>query len=154
MAERLARRIPAGLTDDECWPWQGALGGRKPNGIGYGKFTVNGRQYDAHRVSWELHTGRQVPPGYQVMHVVCDNPMCINPRHLDIGTNDDNVADMVSKSRHTIGARNPRAVLTEAAVAEIRSRGVDAVDEMAAKYGVTVSAIRFVLRRTTWKHVS
>lgn len=99
MAERLARRIPEGLSDDECWPWRGALGGRKhKTGTGYGKFTVNGRQYDAHRVSWELHNKRPIAVGYQVLHN-CDNPLCINPRHLDIGTNEDNMTDMQRKGR-------------------------------------------------------
>lgn len=100
LADRLARRIPAGLSDDECWIWQGAVGGRKPGRgySGYGKFTVRGRQYDAHRVSWELHNGRPIPHGYQVMHK-CDTPLCVNPRHLGIGTNDDNMADMETKGR-------------------------------------------------------
>ncbi|ORA05848.1 hypothetical protein BST17_08505 [Mycolicibacterium bacteremicum] len=144
--------MPDGLSDDECWPWQGALGGRKRDGRGYGKFTINGKQYDAHRVSWELHNGQPVPTGLQVMHA-CDNPKCVNPLHLTVGTNRDNVDDMVSKWRQTYGVRNPRAVLNEDAVAEIRRLGPSHVNELAVKYGVTHDAIRFVLRRTTWKHL-
>lgn len=152
MADRIARRIDPGLSDAECWMWRGALGGRKANGIGYGKFTVRGRQYDAHRVSWELHNGKPIPVGFHVLHR-CDNPLCVNPRHLRLGSNDDNIADMVGKWRHTYGERNPRARLTEDAVREIRTSGLSR-DELAAKFAVTTGTINDVLARRSWKHVN
>lgn len=152
MAERIERRIDSGLSDKECWPWRGALGGRKDNGVGYGKFTVAGRQYDAHRVSWELHNGKAVPAGAHVLHA-CDNPPCVNPRHLFLGSNDDNIADMVGKWRQTYGVRNPRAVLDDDAVRDIRTSALSR-DELAAKYGVTGGTINDVIARRSWKHVA
>lgn len=152
MLDRILRRIDPGLSDSECWPWRGALGGRKSRtGVGYGKFTVQGRQYDAHRVSWEIHNQRPVPDGLHILHT-CDNPLCVNPRHLVAGTNDDNVCDMVSKRRHTFGERNPRAVLTEEAVADIRASALDR-GALAEKYGVGRGTINDVIAHRAWAHV-
>lgn len=152
LGERIARRIDSGLTDEECWIWRGALGGvKKSTGEGYGKFTVNGRQYDAHRVSWELHNGRPVPDGLHILHT-CDTPRCVNPRHLYPGTNDDNVADMVGKSRHSFGERNPLSILTDAAVTDIRT-STASVAELAHRYGVHTGTVYGVRSRRSWKHL-
>lgn len=153
MLDRILRRIEPGLSESECWPWLGAIGGRKSStGIGYGKFTVQGRQYDAHRVSWELHNKRSVPDGMHILHT-CDNPLCVNPRHLSTGTNEDNVADMVGKRRHTYGERNPMSILTEEAILDIRSSNLNP-DALASKYGVSRATINKVLARRSWTHLS
>ncbi|NKY60341.1 HNH endonuclease signature motif containing protein [Nocardia flavorosea] len=146
-------RVDPDLSPDECWIWRGARGGtKKRTGIGYGKFTVNGRQYDAHRVSWEIHNGQPVPPGMQVLHS-CDNPLCVNPKHLSIGSNRDNVDDMVSKMRQTYGERNPQSVLTDEAVRDIRSSSAsDAA--LAVKYGVGKSCIADARYGRTWRHIA
>lgn len=149
--DRIARRIDKGLSSEQCWEWRGALGGKKSNGIGYGKFTVRGKQYDAHRVAWELHHERAIPVGMHILHA-CDNPLCVNPRHIEIGSNADNVADMVSKRRQTYGERNPQAILTDKAVREIRS-SCASLTELANKYCVTTSTIRKVKSWRSWKHV-
>lgn len=151
-AERIARRVDPGLSSDECWLWRGAIGGRKRRtGIGYGKFTVAGKQYDAHRVSYELHTGETIPKGFQIRHS-CDMPLCVNPRHLSIGTNDDNVGDMVSRARQTLGERNPQAILTEDDVRSIRT-SQKPVSELAEIYAVRAGTIYGVIARRSWKHV-
>lgn len=151
MQERINRRIDEGLTDNECWEWRGALGGRKANGIGYGKFTVRGVQYDAHRVSWELANRQEIPSDSHVLHR-CDNPLCVNPKHLRLGSNDDNIADMVGKWRHTYGVRNPGARLDDDAVREIRASRLPK-EALAEKFGVTVGTINGILAWRSWKHV-
>ncbi len=80
---------------DECWEWKAAR-----QAEGYGKmFTTNRcRPERAHRVSWVLHHG-PIPDGMFVLHR-CDNPPCVNPAHLFLGTNLDNIEDMGRKGRH------------------------------------------------------
>ena len=74
-----------------CWIWTGDLR------HGYGRVTMNYRAISAHRASWEYHVG-PVPDGMILLHT-CDNPPCVNPEHLRIGTNQDNTDDMVAKGR-------------------------------------------------------
>lgn len=77
---------------DECWQWNGAT-----LTDGYGSF-LTPFGCSAHRYSWALHNGRFPPPGMVVRHA-CDNRPCTNPNHLEIGTQLDNVADMIARGR-------------------------------------------------------
>lgn len=75
-----------------CWPWVG-----RARRVGYGVFGKPPRL--AHRVSWSLNRGRDIPRGQVIMHL-CDNPICVRPEHLRLGTHADNIADKVAKGRH------------------------------------------------------
>lgn len=74
-----------------CWEWQMFLV------KGYGEFCINYIIYQAHRISYEIHVG-EIPDGLQVLHS-CDNRSCVNPNHLFLGTQQDNVDDMIAKGR-------------------------------------------------------
>lgn len=97
---------------DVCWEWQGAT-----TANGYGAYW-DGKALYAHRVSWELEFG-DIPEELCVLHH-CDNPGCVNPKHLFLGTKADNTADMVAKGRQARGSRNGMAKLNEANVLKIR----------------------------------
>lgn len=82
---------------DDCWLW---MGYRNTNG--YGNFTIGERPHLAHRVAWSLKWGRPVPEDRRILHE-CDVPACVNPLHLWLGTQRDNVADMIAKGRARAG---------------------------------------------------
>lgn len=98
LAERFWSRVRAGKPD-ECWLWVGRL-----DHYGYGRIGTKeyGPDTKAHRLAWMLHADEPVPPGMVVCHS-CDNPACVNPAHLWLGTQGQNMADKVAKGR----ARGP-----------------------------------------------
>lgn len=120
--------------------------------VGYGDFWLNGDMVLAHRAAYELLVG-PIPDGMRVLHR-CDNPPCVNPEHLWVGTDADNVADMVRKGRNRSvrGEAAPRAKLNDAAVRAIRATPERAVT-LARRYGVAESTISAVRHRVNWKHV-
>ena len=75
-----------------CWEWTAGK-----NSDGYGQIKIKGRQIKAHRLSWELHS-TPIPDGMQCLHR-CDNPACVNPKHLFLGTHKDNMVDKKIKER-------------------------------------------------------
>ena len=124
-----------------------------PRGLdkdGYGHFKVRGRQRIAHRLSWEFTKG-PIPPGLMVLHR-CDNPPCVNPEHLFLGTARDNMADCLSKGRRRIAERHPKARLSPADVLEIRAlyHSVGCA-ELARRFGVSEGAISGAASGRNWK---
>lgn len=133
---------------DGCWPW---IAGK---GIGgYGRIRVGSKTRYAHRVSFEMHCG-PIPNGMFVCHS-CDNPSCINPKHLFLGTPAENMADRDAKGRqaHQRGEINPLAKLTEADVLAIRSAKGRLQRELAAQYGVSRGHISFIRTGRKWRHL-
>lgn len=138
------RYIPEPNTG--CWLWTG------PNASRYGFFPYAGEKY-AHRVSYMLENG-PIPDGMQVCHS-CDMPFCVNPDHLWLGTQKDNMIDMHSKGRHGFGPNGEAArhsKLIESDVRAIRSTQ-DPAPKLAKEYGVTRGTINKIRRRATWRHM-
>jgi hypothetical protein len=139
---------------DSCWEWQHRL-----NHCGYGAFIarVNGiRYHTAHRYSYAVHNGI-TPPGLCVCHK-CDNPRCVRPDHLFLGSHLDNARDRDRKGRAATprGSRNGSARLTEAAVIDIRRRYENreaSQGELAREYGVHIHSVHRVIRRISWSHI-
>ena len=139
-------------NEGECWPWIGSKDRAGYGGISEGPGGCHNLR--AHRVSWELHHG-EIPDGQQVCHR-CDNPPCVNPAHLFIGTAKDNKLDEMRKGRHIQGERQHLAKFTEAQVQEIRAlyaAGGVGLRTIAKRYGASSYAVWSILKRLTWKHV-
>jgi hypothetical protein len=129
-------------TGDGCWEWAGYT-----DSYGYGQLQT-GLKEPAHRVSWEINVG-PIPEGLQVLHH-CDNPPCVRPDHLFLGTQSDNIKDMWAKGRGQSGA-----ILTVADVRAIRQGAAlgQQMPEMAQTYGVSTTAIRDVVTGRRWGSV-
>ncbi len=145
-------------SPDECWPWTGASG---KHGL-HGKFSVyHGPLLGASRVSFFLATGTD--PEVQFVCHKCDNPPCVNPSHLWLGGYSENAKDAVAKGRwnshppHLCGEQVGTSTFKESQVVDIRRRhaaGEASYTALAKEFGVTKSAIAFVVRRRSWKHVA
>lgn len=141
---------------DSCWLWTGAL-----CRDGYGRFgnPKAGARQGAHRFSWILSFG-PIPDGMSVLHK-CDNPRCVRPAHLFLGTQLDNIRDMNTKGRTyrfvvKRGEKSNAAKVTEADVREIRRRyrfGGVTHKQLAQEFGISASAVGFIISGRNWGHV-
>lgn len=174
--ERFFKHVEKPATGAGCWIWTGVTGK-----TGYGRFHADGRRTNAHRASWMLHNG-EVPSDKPIVCHTCDNPSCVNPEHLFVGTGKDNSQDMARKGRQVSGLklhperaargnasgrytkpertargeRNGLAKLTGENVVKIRtaySEGGVTQAELALQYSVTRALIGHIVRRRIWQHV-
>lgn len=131
------RRVP---VTDGCWEWNG-----QKHKTGYGIFDWKGCPYLAHRVSYWLRHGEM--PELCVLHR-CDNPVCVRPGHLFLGTRPDNSRDMCLKLRQS-------KKLTADAVKEIRARGKagETFAGLAREFGVSGEAVSKICRGENWKYL-
>jgi len=145
----LQDRIEFGSKVDKetsCWIWQRGLFSN-----GYGQISIAGKPTPAHRASYIAFIG-PIPEGKLVCHA-CDNPLCVNPDHLWIGTNRDNMEDMVKKGRSAV-ANNAHAKLTIDQVKAIkRQYGKKNMEELADIFFVTPPTIARIVYGESWKHV-
>jgi plasmid maintenance system antidote protein VapI len=146
LAERFWAKVD---TSGDCWLWTGAR-----NRTGYGTFLIRtGVTAKANRLAWELTNG-PIPDGLSVLHT-CDQPACCRVEHLYLGTQQDNMRDMVTRGRSGRGEKH-RHKLTAAQVLEIRSRyaaGGTSHIKLAREYGVAYPTISHLLTGRTWRHL-
>lgn len=148
-----------------CWEWQGAL----VQNCGYGRISNNYKNIYVHRYAYELLCG-PIPDGLFVLHH-CDNPMCVNPVHLFLGTHQDNMNDMKLKNRKATGENHwthvkpaqvakgekcSKTKLSVAQVYEIREKYKPhqyGFHKLANEYGVSHQSIKYIIERKNWKHI-
>ena len=149
VAERFWSKVNR-ADDDQCWNWQASLDTR-----GYGNFGIASegkfKMQRAHRVAWELTHGAHSASGKVVCHR-CDNRRCVNPGHLFLGTQSDNMQDCVAKGRlgDRCGANNPRSRLQESDVEAIRASAVS-LAALSRQYGVSKSTVHSIKAGKTWR---
>ncbi len=144
---------------EDCWPWTGSAAPKDGRGLARHK----GKTITAPRVSWAVNNGEMPPADKFVCHS-CDNPNCVNPAHLWLGTNSDNLRDAAAKGRiytqrhsdHIKGSKHGNAKLTESDVIALRDEyraGGITQRALAKKYGMTQGPIREAIKGIGWKHV-
>lgn len=142
----------------ECWPWMAARQKRS----GYGLIGAErGRSGLAHRAAWEIHNKKKAGTLYVLHH--CDNPRCVNPAHLYLGDQSQNMQDMSQRGRskkgrpsELRGERANGAKLTVSDVISIRTRCAagESHAKVARDFPVSTGGVQAVVERRTWKHVT
>ncbi len=139
-------------SDNECWMWIGNRSAR------YGKMGYKYKIYRPHRFSYMIHNKLDtIPEGMCVCHK-CDHPFCVNPDHLFLGTQLENIEDKVKKNRcqHMNGETNGNAKLKDDDIIQIRELYADGMfsqKQLSDKFGVTSPMIGFIVRGENWKEV-
>ena len=134
-----------------CWLWT-----KSDNGH-YGLLSRDGKQQRAHRISYDLHVG-PIPDGLVVMHI-CDNTLCVNPNHLRVGTQLENIKDRDVKGRqvpnHPKGEANGMRKLSEADVLSIRRLSSTGwtMKSIAERFEISRSTVSFIASKKRWSHI-
>jgi len=133
---------------DSCWIYTGH------KIYGYGRIFVNNRTECAHRYSWCLKHKQSIPDGQLVRHM-CDNPSCVNPDHLELGTHQDNANDRNSRNRQAKGSSHGKAKLSEQQVRLIKLRLQDNLShqKIAEEFGVRHGTIHAIAVGRSWSHI-
>lgn len=131
---------------DGCWIWRGTVNNR----WGYGQFAVNGVQYRAHRYSYNYFIGK-IADGMSVCHS-CDNKLCVNPGHLWLGTQKENIQDMCRKGRSLVGEKNPMAKIKKEDVLRIRQMYLEGCHQrdIASFFGLNQSSVSQIILKKRW----
>lgn len=129
----------------DCWEWNAA---KLP--FGYGLFGSNGKTFRAHRVAWELTFGK-IEGRLLVCHK-CDNPPCVNPDHLFLGTHKDNFDDMVSKNRSQFEVKLSEEIVRKMVVIYNSHLGIR-MRHLAKEFGVDTVTVSAIFTNKTWKTV-
>lgn len=146
LAERFWPKVDKASGENSCWLWKAC---RVPKGYGKVSIATSVSRY-AHIVAWELTKG-EIPFGKCVLHS-CDNPPCVNPAHLFLGTRADNNADMLAKGRHARGERQGHAKLSAADVLAIRASS-EMQANLARRYRVCDATISMIIAGKRWRHI-
>ena len=148
--QRFLKRVNVGAPN-ECWEWTASRQQQKWHGQWRNKA---GQIELVHRASWRMFKC-DIPAGMFVLHK-CDNPACVNPSHLWLGTQSDNLHDMWTKGRArpqtSIGEKHGMSKVTESIVREIRESSLSGVD-LARKFGITPTTVCDIRKRRTWDHI-
>lgn len=135
---------------DDNWQWTGCK-----TKSGYGRIGIDYKTVRAHRVSYELFKG-PIPDGMYVLHS-CDDPGCVNPDHLHLGTAYENRQEMLSRNRSNFayGEKHGRAKLSEDQVKEIKKKAKagQSKPSIAAEYAICKEMVYNIIRGTNWKHL-
>jgi hypothetical protein len=133
---------------DECWLWIGAF---DKDGYGQMRDGIRKIQDRGHKFSYRLHFG-VIPKNMCVCHK-CDNPSCVNPNHLFLGTALDNQKDKMAKNRHAKGESQGHSKLTNEQISQIRSRANDDYKVLCSEFNIVPSTVYRIWHKESWKHI-
>jgi plasmid maintenance system antidote protein VapI len=136
--------------ENDCWLWTAST-----NKDGYGNFSIKGKNYIAHRITYQCYNGPILDNNLLIRHS-CDVPGCVSPYHLKTGTQYDNIHDAINRGRFVYGETHGRAMLTEDNVKDILNylwEGNITCKDLGKKYGVDATTINYISKGKNWKKI-